>query len=248
MWSSSIGLRRTKCARCDTRRWCPTNRPSSEDRFRRCRSGVRARPRRGITVAGQRRDLTGFAGPPPLRLVDRSARTLALRRDPRHRPKPRGDAGRVGQSGATSSKPMAASSAAADRITTRSACCGPTSWMPTGSPPEVSPGTHRRGGRARHVEGIREARPVGFDLAVDEPLSFEAPGRRWTRRTSGSTAVGRRGRAPPAGGSGGGTRRGPARCRGRTGARRPSPPARPAAGRPRSHTSVSRYGANVRQL
>ena len=46
-WSSSIGLRRTKCARCDTRRWCPTNRPSSEDRFRRCRTGVRARPPRG---------------------------------------------------------------------------------------------------------------------------------------------------------------------------------------------------------
>src|SRR5579863_10351050 len=47
MWSSSIGWRRTKCARCDTQWWCPTNRPSSEDRFRRCRTGVRARPQRG---------------------------------------------------------------------------------------------------------------------------------------------------------------------------------------------------------
>jgi len=42
-------------------------------------------------------------------------------------------------SGATSSNPMAASRAAAERMTTRSACCGPTSCRPTGNPSAVHP-------------------------------------------------------------------------------------------------------------
>ena len=67
----------------------------------------------------------------------RSVRTLSLRRDARHRSSARGSGST--QMGATSSKPMAASSAAAERITTRSACCGPTSWIPMGRPSALRP-------------------------------------------------------------------------------------------------------------
>src|SRR5687768_14345923 len=41
-----------------------TNCPSSEDRFVAVVAGDLARPRRGITVAGQHRDLTGLRWPP----------------------------------------------------------------------------------------------------------------------------------------------------------------------------------------
>jgi hypothetical protein len=41
--------------------------------------------------------------------------------------------------GAMASNPRACSSAAADRSTTRSACWGPISWIPTGSPVELNP-------------------------------------------------------------------------------------------------------------
>ena len=62
--------------------------------------------------------------------------------------------------GATSSNASAASSAAAVRSTTRSACCGPTSCSPTGTPADDSPDAHRRRRRPGHVEWIRQLHPV----------------------------------------------------------------------------------------
>ncbi len=145
MWSSSIESRRTKCARCDTRRRCPTNRPSSEDRFRRCRTGVRARPPRGHhrcgTAPGSHRPSLGLhrSGWQPKRQHVTAPSEVAPPAPRPVYPALRAQPTEQRQMGATSSKPMAFSSAAAERITTRSACWGPTSWIPTGRPSEVNP-------------------------------------------------------------------------------------------------------------